>query len=214
MSDYSRTNLTCTRPEIIASGCTFVQASDSELIGNKGNEMHFTTHGDNMHEELLKLSIEHPGESFSARTWNDSDYYYRIIYTVTYKNGHYQEINSEPGYVFCGPSLDSVDDSLSEEFQQKILCFLKEINPPKLFSQGSEEEEFPKGQYLKDGLRAYITFERETEDHRFIAENKHGYMIEIKYQSKDKENLKRLRLDNEILRKQLNESDDYDNFPF
>jgi hypothetical protein len=206
-----RTNLRCTRPELIASGSTFAQSTYSEIIEKVEDEIHFITRAGDIHEDLKKLSKQHPDVSFTAKTWNDCDFYDRTIWTIVHKNGDYKQIDATPEYVFLGPGEPECDESLSEEMRNKVSHFLDEIKPHTLFSESGDSS-----QYYGDGLRAYFSFIWETEDHRFIAENKHGYMIQIKYESKDKENLERLRVINKSLRAQLNRKDDegYDGLPF
>lgn len=214
MGCYYRTNLRCTKPEIIASGSSFAQSTKSEIINTDENEIHYFTNNDVLHEELLDLSKEHPDVSFTAKTWCDSEYYAQIVWTLIYTNGSYEKVNREPRYLFSWSCTGAVDDSMIEEFRRRISQFLDRSAPHKLFPQKERENKCPSGQYYNDGLIAYVKFIWETEDYRFTAENKHGYLIKIKYESKDKENLKRLRIDNKILREQLNDTNDNFDIPF
>jgi len=209
MGQYYRTNLRCSQPELIASGSSFERSSYSEIIDIVKDEFHYLTRAGDIHKDLQELSKQHPDVVFSARTWCDSDYYDRHIYTLVYNNGEYKDVDASPGYVFAGPSEADLDKALPEEMRNKLSQFLDEIKPHTLFSDSGDSS-----QYYRNGLQAYFSFIWETEDHRFTAENKHGYMIYINYESKDKENLERLRADNSSLRAQLDRKDGYNDLPF
>ena len=166
-----------------------------------------------MYTEVEELSLLYPEEEFFITSWNDSDYYDRKRYTGVFINGDYEETKVEPEYTFFGPSEQNVDSTLINEFVQKMSKFIDKAISQKDDPSSVTNYLIPDNSQDKDGFKTYITFQWETEDHRFIAENKHGYMIEIQYESKDKENLERLRLDNKILMEQINKKDD-DNLPF
>ncbi len=213
MGYYFRTNLSCTNPELIESGSTFNQKTYSEIIGTNGNEIHYINWKATMYDEVIELSIQNPGEEFYISCWYD-DFYSSTKYTGVIKNGEYHETKVEPIYMFSYPSNLKVDSKLIDEFVQKITQYLDDVKYYKEDSDKIVYYNLPDNSPNKNGLKSYITFTWETEDHRFIAENKHDQLIEIKYESKDKENLKRLKRENEILKEQVNDTSEYPELPF
>ena len=214
MGYYYRTNLTCTDPDLIASGSTFNQKIIYyEIIGTKGSEIQYISRIGPLHDEVIKLSLQHPNEEFHITTWNNSEILFCKKYTGVIHNGEYKETQIEPRYVIVGPQIGQVDNSLVVQFREKLSKYLEKVKKGSKGSDNRIHYNIPDPNITFDGLKVIAKFIWETEDHRFIAENKHGYMIEIKYESKDKENLERLRLDNKILMEQINKKDD-DNLPF
>ncbi len=220
MGYYSRTNLRCSRPELIASGSTLNKKYNSNIIGCNGDAIHFLTRKFFLHEDILKLSEDNPDVTFTAITWNASEYYEQIVYTIIYSNGKYEEIGSKPNYQVSYPQLSEEATTYCNEFIDKILDFVENYPPHDLIPQMGNEDHNPSSQFRDNGLEAYLKFTWENEDHRFNAENKHWYLFEINYESKDQENLKRLRTEKDMLKK-LRKSDsgnskdqEYDVLPF
>lgn len=215
-----RTNLKCTKPELISPGSTFEQSTYSEIIKVVGDEFHYITRAGDIYDEILNLSKEHPDVVISARTWNVSEFFEQIEYKLIYSNGTCEEIGSEPRYQISYPNLSEEASTFCDEFADKIFDFVKKNPPYKLLHPNSSRDYHPASQYRDDRFEAYLKFKWENEDHRFTAENKHWYLIEIKYESKDQENLKRLRSENEMLKKQLHSGNgnsidsEYDELPF
>jgi len=221
MADWTRTNLSCTNPEIISSGSTFYKNTDSILLGSEDNVFHYLTDSSFMHEELIELSKIHPDQTFTATTWEDTEYYDRVIWRVIYHSGKWNEISKKPGYVFTYP-INS-DEELTKKFMARINLYLERIERTRHNIKGEKEFDLISHEKDNDGFSSYLTITWENQDHRFIATNKYGYMFEIEYQNKDKENLQKLKEKLNLLELELdairkakeNETDDSEDFlPF
>lgn len=100
MTNYIYTIITCTNPELICSGSTFVQESASELLKINNGISHFITSNDTMDSELIRLSMKHPQETFSCESHCENDYYERVIYSYEYLNGTRKDVRIRPEYMF------------------------------------------------------------------------------------------------------------------
>lgn len=202
MADWTRTNLSCTNPEIISSGSTFQKNTKSKLLGSNDNIFHYLTERDSMHEEIIELSKVHPNQTFTATTWDDTAYYFRVLYTTVYHRGMHHEINMKPGYVFSYPCM--LDEELKRRLIAHIKLYLERIEKTTYNKYGEKDFDLISHKEDIDGFSSYLTITWENEDHRFIATNKCGYMFDIEYKSKDRENLQKLR---EKLQLQKHEAD-------
>ena len=208
-----RTNLSCTNPELLASGSTFNQTTKSEIIKIKGNEVHYHTYCDTMYDELLELSIKYPKEKFFITYWDD-DYYSCEQHSGVFSEGIYHETTIDPKYRFQYSKNTGADQNLVDEFIDKISKYLDAKKYQKDHSDPMIYYQIPNAEECHDGLKASVKYIWETEDHRFIGENIYYHVIEISYENKDKENLKRLKLENENLKHQLDDTIGFDDLPF
>ncbi len=213
MSEYLRLKLSSTKPEILASGSTFNKSTKLEILKIIGGEVHFDAHKNEMYDEILGLSKEYPDEKFFI-TYRDYDYYSSYEYSGVFSNGTYHKTTIQPLYLFQTKGKVDVDRELVDEFVDKILKYLDEKKYKKDDTDPMIHYQVPDVEELCNGLKTSVKFIWETEEHRFIGENIYCRVIEISYENKDKENLKRLRNENANLRNQLECQGDFNDLPF
>ena len=80
MSYYSHTILKCTKPDIIASGSTFVSETESIFHETINGQSHFYTWRNTMDDEIVKLSTRHPEETFTTECHWDNESPNSLIY--------------------------------------------------------------------------------------------------------------------------------------
>lgn len=213
MSDYTITILSCTNPELLASGSTFNQSTKSEIAKIKENEVHYHTFRNTMYDELLELSVKYPKEKFFVKYWDD-DIYSCEQHSGVFSEGKYHETSIDLQYSFHVDRSIDVDRELVDEFIGKISKYLDSIKYQKNHSDPMIYYNIPNAGESHDGLKASVKYIWETEDHRFIGENIYFHVIDISYENKDKENLKRLKFENMELKHQLDNPRGFDEVPF
>lgn len=188
MGYYSRTNLSCTKPELIASGSTFNQNTNSELLEVKDGEAYYRTLKTTMHHEVDELSKLHPEETFTLTLWWDEDYYHCIKCTGIFIEGIYKQIKLEPIYVFLGPEVGAVEDELINRFKDVVMKYVNRIdlirNDPE---EGPVFERLNDQNFFGEDFQSHFQIIWENRKHKFIGTNDFGHLIEIKYERKDPE---------------------------
>lgn len=183
---YSRTNLSCTRPELIASGSTFNQNTNSELLEVKDGKASYRTLNGTIHHEVDELSKLHPKETFTVTWWWDEDYYHRVICTGLFNDGKYKKVKFEPSYVFFGPTVGVVEDQLIDRFKDVIMKYVNRIDiirdDPE---EGTVFDRLNDQNFFDDDFQSHFQIIWENSEHKFIGTNDFGYLIEIKYERKD-----------------------------
>lgn len=186
MGYYSATNLSCTKPELIASGSTFNQNTTSELLEVKDGKAYYRTLKRSMFNEIYELSEMHPEETFTITWWWDDDYYKRVIWTEVFIDGKYKEMKVEPGYVFIPKEDFRVDKALIYRFHEVLLKYVKRID---LIREDPEDgivfDRLNDQNFFDDDFRSHFQIIWENEDHKFVGTNKDTFDFEIEYEKKD-----------------------------
>ena len=212
MSYYSYTILESTNPELLSSGSTFVKESNSKLLKIKDGKAHFLTRKDTMDDEIIKLSLKHSGETFTAEFNWDSEYYNRIIYFLEYKNGECRQLGIEPGYLFMCTEREIFNKEHYSALQEHVLEYLKRLDIMK--AKNGEFDIDTLGESLDQyGYRSFITITYENNIYKWTATRVSLSMIEVACEKKEpkinplKEYENNLLKNKEIAKK--NEDDDY-----
>ena len=128
MSYHSYTVLECTNPSLISSGSTFVKESNSKLLKIENNKSHFITWKSTMNNEIFRLSLIFPEDTFTENWHWDDDIYDRIIYSYEYKNGQCEVIGIEPDYLFFIHPEIKWNDEHYMAFREHVLEYLKRLD--------------------------------------------------------------------------------------
>lgn len=188
MGYYSSTKLSCTRPELIASGSTFNQNTESELLEVKDGKALYRTWKSSMHNEIEELSRLYPEETFTITWWWNEDYFTRILWTGVFINGKYKEVKEEPGYSFFQNDVGSVDKELINRFQDVLMKYVERINIVREDpDEGTIFDIINDQNFFDDDFRSHFQIIWENKEHKFTGTNKDGFIFDIKYEMKDPE---------------------------
>jgi hypothetical protein len=212
MSYYSYTVLECTNPELLSSGSTFVKESNSELLKIKEGKAHFLTWKATMDDEIIKLSLKHSGETFTAEFNWDSEYYNRIIYFLEYKNGKCRQLGIEPGYLFMCPEREMFNEEHYSALRKHVLEYLKRLDIVK--AKNGKFDIDTLGESLDQyGYRSFITITYENDIYKWTAKRVSLSMIEVACEKKEPKINTLKGYENNLLKnKEIakeNENDDY-----
>lgn len=185
MGYYSCTKLSCSKPEIIASGSTFNQNTTSELLEVKDGKAIYRTWKRSMLNEIYDLSELHPEETFTTTWWWDEDYYTRTFWTGVFINGKYKEVKVEPGYSFFQDTVRSVDEELINRFKDVLMKYVERINIVREDPEEGIVFDFLNEQnFFDDDFRSHFQIVWENKEHKFTGTNKIGLSFDIKYETK------------------------------
>jgi hypothetical protein len=214
MSYYSYTILESTNPELLSSGSTFVKESNSELLKIKEGKAHFLTWKDTMDDEIIKLSLKHSGETFTAEFNWDSEYYNRRIYFLEYKNGECRQLGIEPGYLFMCPEREIFNEEHYSALREHVLEYFKRLDIVKAENGKFEIDTLGESQN-QYGYKSYITITYENDIYKWTATRVSLSMIEVACEKKEpKINPLKAYEDNLKNRENAKENEDDEDLPF
>jgi len=200
MSYHSYTILECTNPELISSGSTFVKESNSKLLKIENNKSHFVTWKSTMDNEIFRLSLIFPEDTFTAKWHWDDDYYDRIIYSYEYKNGQCKVLGIEPEYLFFNHPEIKWNDEHYMAFRDHVLEYLKRLDIVKKVN-GCFELDKLNNERDEYGYESQITITYENDQYMWTAERTGISFIEVSVEKKAprKNNLEKSTDINEII---------------
>lgn len=216
MSYYSYTKLECTNPELISSGSTFVKESNSMLLEINEGKSHFLTWKNTMQEEIIKLSLSHPEETFTAECHWDNEYYDRIQYFFEYKNGNYRQLGIKPGYVFVysGDIHFSQNQYQISAFQNHVIKYLERLDLVKE-SDGEFKIDRLNNEKDRNGFQSYITITVEDDLYKWTATKKWISWIEVTCEKKEPRVAQKKKYEDKKVDCPDSASDqDYEDLPF
>ena len=180
------TKLSCTNPEIIASGSTFNQKTNSELFEIVNGEVEYITRNSHMHNEILELSKLHPNETFTLTMWCDEDLYECVQFTNEYTNGEFQVLKVEPRYIFFRRSTkDKQMNQLTDKFIEHVNRYLKRIDIIKKAPNGDTVFDIITDEEDENGFWSSFTVTWQNNEHKFTAEKNGISYITIEYEKKE-----------------------------
>ena len=209
MSHYSHTIIECTRPELIASGSTFVKESESMFHETIKSKSHFFTWRKTMDEEIASLSAGHPEETITSECHWDKDSPNSLIYKKEYKNGIQKLLGVEPEYFFCLPHNVKPDKKHIAIFKEHVLKYLTRLDVVNKVA-GEYEIDRLDGQRDKHGYISNITITCENDKYIWSAEKNGSAYISVSVETK-KPKPKRQDIKG---KNSIRTSEDYDNLPF
>ena len=184
MSRHTYTILECTNPSLISSGSSFVMESYSILIIIENNKSHFYTDRFTMEDEIFRLSIIYPEETFTAKWhWND-DIENSIDYTVEFKDGRRKVLGIEPGYYFYMRGDISPSDEHAMAFRDHVLEYLNRLDYVNKIN-GCFEIDILSNEKDKYGYISQITITSENDEYKWIATRTGISFIEVSVEKKE-----------------------------
>jgi hypothetical protein len=209
-----RTNLSCSNPEVISSGSTFNQEWAKNLMEIDGGVFKYYSRGYYLHDNIAALSKQYPDETFTGITWNDSDIYDRIKYTLIYKNGECKQVNCEPGYVYgvYNDNYYEMPTDLFERFKKHLHRYIERIDIVREDIEEGVVFDFLNNKPDEDGFMSYYTIIWENDEHKFTATRRFTSQIAIKYEKKEPLPGRHLEKDKELV--EASHDDLYDDLPF
>lgn len=184
MSYYSYTILESINPELLSSGSTFVKESNSELLKIKESKAHFLTWKATMDDEIIKLSLKHSGETFSAECHWDTEYYDRVKFFFEYKNGECKQLGIKPGYVFIGPAEKIPNEEEYSAFRNHLIKYFNRLDFVSI-KDGKfiiDKLNNKKDQY---GYESYVTITYENDTYKWTATKKGISWVEVSCEKKE-----------------------------
>jgi hypothetical protein len=185
MGYYTQTNVSCTNPEILSSGSTFNQKWGDFLMQSKNGVAYYYCRKEYLNDAIIELSKENPAVTFTGVTWNDSDYYDCIKYTLIIKNGKYKIVKYEPEYQYFFPIIE--DDEykrLAERFREHIDLYLKRLDIVNDDPVERELIDFLNDKEDNEGFKSYCTITWENDEHLFTATKRFTSHIIVDYKRK------------------------------
>jgi hypothetical protein len=182
---YNRgTRVSCTNPDIIASGSTFNQEWADFILGVENGETTYLCRKEYLNDALIELSKQHPDVTFSGVTWTDDDFEEAIDFHFVIKDGIREFVNETPHYQILFPVIDNAEyNSLQPKFVEQINKYLKRLD---IVVIDSEEIvfDFLNDKEDKDGFKSYYTIIWENNEHRFTATKRYTSQIIVGYEKK------------------------------
>lgn len=202
------TKLSCTNPELICSGSTFIENTKDKLWRFEDGKPVFHIVDDNVKEELIRLSKEHPEEVFcQMHFYKYADNNIEKNFGA-YINGRYNAVTSDPAYTFQPNSFEGVDSETYDRFQQHVLKYLKRLDLIKETKDQITTDFLNDQEPDEEGFTSYYMVVWENDEHEFTAFKRGFSGIEVIYKRKPKRAL---------LQKSAKSNDPYDehdSFPF
>jgi hypothetical protein len=186
MGYYTGTKVSCTNPEILASGSTFNQEWSNSIINHEGGVVEYICRKEYLNEALRELSKKYPGDTFSGVTWIDDDYENaKDIYFIL-KDGSFEYINMLPHYQILLPVIE--DDEykmLAKRFIEHIYRYLKRIDivvadqdEGLIFDSLNDKND-------NNGFKSYYTIIWENDEHFFKATKRYASQVIVEYRTKN-----------------------------
>jgi hypothetical protein len=220
MNDIIFTSLKCSNPDLIGSGSTLITENKELIIKNEDDEVRFQHRGWLFHDKLSEFSKQSPSEIFHVTAYNATDIDESTEWEMELLNGDFEQIGAKPVYHVWDNQKENIDVSIRRSFENKVSEFLQEYPPHNILPKNFKEQDDLDAQYMKDGLKVFLTFQYEDQSYRITADNESGYVIEAKYENKENENLDRVLLQLKILKLEIEElrktpdDTEYYNLPF
>jgi hypothetical protein len=181
-----RTNLSSSNPELLHPESEFNKEWKGFILGMDGGTTFYYSSGNFFNDALIEHSKKYPLETFTGETWNDSDYYESIKYTLFIQNGKCIQLMMEPNYTYQLPtSYDVESEMLLQRFVKHLEVYLKRIDVIKEDPLKGTYFDFLNDREEKDGFRSFYTITWENDKHIFTATKRFTSYIVVDYQKKD-----------------------------
>lgn len=185
MGYYRATVLTCTNPDIIASGSTFFNEWKHAFWKIENGETYYVCRKEYFNDAVIILSKEHPSEIFTGKTWIDSDFSDCFCYTLVIKNGEYFVIDYEPYYQYMFPDIEDVEyNRLSTRFKEHIDKYIKRLDIVLEEQESGKEYDILNDKKDDEGFISHYTITWENDQHLFTATKRYTSEIIVSYEKK------------------------------
>ncbi len=189
MGYYRGTKVSCTKPELFASGSTFNQEWSDFIVGVRNGVTWYHCRKEYLNNAIVELSKQHPDVTFTGVTWTDDDYENAIEFTSIIKNGEEDVVKMAPHYQIFFPVIEDEEyNSLCERFEKQINLYLNRID---LVNEGEDEEsdfDILNDKEDEEGFKSYFTITWENDKHIFRATKRFTSMVAVDYQRKKPKN--------------------------
>jgi len=191
MGFYVGTKVSCTKPELLATGSTFNQEWLDSIERIEDGITFYHCWKKYFNYALAELSRINPEVTFSGCTWIDDDYYDAVDLTFILKNGFYDYVDKAPHYQILFPFIEDEEYiSLKNRFQKHIENYLQRIDIIRKDSENGVVFDFLNDIEEQDGFSSYFTITWENEYHKFTATKRATSHVMVDYERKTPENAK------------------------
>jgi hypothetical protein len=176
------TTLSCSNPDLIASGSTFINNNKEQIISSAEDEVEFKHYCGDLFDELKEISNYHPNDRFHLNVFDYLDIHNCVEWELILDNGEFEQLSSKPKYLLSGKKTVEVDSTIKEEFENKIYKFLEKYPPHTLLPKGENNDSDGAPQYHDGDMSVYLTFKWKNKKYEISAKNEFGYLVETKYE--------------------------------
>ena len=180
-----RQKVSCTNPELLATGSTFNQEWVDSIVSIKDGVTFYHCSKTYLNDALAELSRSHPEVTFSGCTWIDDDFEDAKDYTFVLRNGIYEYVDMAPHYQILFPVIEDEEyKSLQSRFVRQIEIYLQRFDIIKKIPEEDIVFDFINDKEDQDGFVSYFTITWENEIHKFTATKRFTSMVIVDYQRK------------------------------
>lgn len=213
MGFYVGTKVSCTNPELLATGSTFNQEWFNSIVSIEKGVTFYHCSKTYLNDALAELSRSHPEVTFSGCTWIDDDYEDAKDYTFILRNGIYEYVDMAPHYQILFPVIEDEEyNSLTSRFVKQIEIYLQRIDIIKKTDEEDIVFDFPNDKEDQDGFVSYYTITWENDIHKFTATKRFTSMVIVDYERKNSVKKKEMEIKKDPSDK--GQDDVYENLPF
>lgn len=185
MGFYVGTKVSCTNPELLATGSTFNQEWFDFIVSIEEGVTYYHCSKTYLNDALAELSRSHPEVTFNGCTWIDDDYEDAKDYTFILRNGIYEYVDMAPHYQILFPVIEDEEyNSLQSRFVKQIEIYLQRIDIIKMIAEEDIVFDFLNDKVDQDGFVSYYTITWENEFHKFTATKRYTSQVIVGYEKK------------------------------
>ena len=213
MGFYVGTKVSCTNPELLATGSTFNQEWFDSIVSIEEGVTYYHCRKTYLNDALAELSRSHPEVTFSGCTWIDDDYENTTDYSFVLREGIYEYVDMAPHYQILFPAIEDEEyNSLRSSFIKQIGSYLKRIDIKKKVAENVVDFDFLNDKIDKEGFVSYFTITWENDIHKFTATKRFASLIIVDYQRKNSVEKKEMEIKKDLSDK--GQDDVYENLSF
>ena len=204
---YNRgTRVSCTNPDLFASGSTFNQEWANFIIEEENGETIYLCRKEYLNDAIVELSKQHPDVTFTGVTWTDDDFEECVEFTFIVKNGKREVIKMAPHYQILFPVIDDEEyNLLTDRFKEQIDLYLNRLDIVREDPKEGVVFDFLNDKKDNDGFRSYYIIVWEDGRQRFTATKRYTSQVIVDYHRKKPENNEHAGNENDSIKK---DSDD------
>jgi hypothetical protein len=188
MGYYRGTRVSCTKPELLASGSTFNQKWADFIVSIMSGVTYYHCRKEYLNDAIVELSKQHPDVTFTGVTWTDDDFQDSVEFTSIIKNGKEEEVKIAPHYQILFPVIDDDEyNRLSIRFGDHIELYLNRLDIIKDDPIEGQVIDILNDKKDEEGFKSYITITWENDKHRFTATKRYTSQVIVDYHRKKPE---------------------------
>ena len=208
MGYYRGTKVSCTNPDLIASGSTFNKEWSNFIVSIESEFTYYHCRKEYLNDAIVELSKQHPDVTFTGVTWTDDDFEDAVEFTSIIKNGIEDVVKMAPHYQILFPVIDDEEyNSLTDRFKEQIDLYLNRLDIVREDPKEGVVFDFLNDIKDNDGFRSYYIIVWEDGRQRFTATKRYTSQVIVDYQKKDPYKNKLLDIDKNQLNTNKDKSD-------